>query len=141
LSVAGGNYLVLADAASTGGAYAAFEGVLPAGSGPPCHLHRREDEAFYVLEGQFAFTVDGNAMTAGPGDFIHAPRGVPHSFRNVGPGVGRLLVTNVPAGIEVFFEAVGQRAGDKMMLPGPPTPDEIGRLVSTAARFGIEILT
>jgi quercetin dioxygenase-like cupin family protein len=69
----------------------------------PLHVHRNEDELFYVLEGEHVFQVDDDEYHAGPGDFVFAPRGIPHSQRRVVPGQGRHLVLVSPGGFEGFF--------------------------------------
>ncbi len=87
-------------AAQTGGALSLFESRTNPGDGPPTHVHRREDETFIVLEGRFEFVANGAARQAKPGDTIHVPRGVPHSFRNLGPGPGRMYILLTPGGAE-----------------------------------------
>jgi quercetin dioxygenase-like cupin family protein len=60
--------------------YGLVESWIPAGSSPPLHVHRLEDEAFYVLEGQVRFVSGDTEVLAGPGSFVFAPRDVPHTF-------------------------------------------------------------
>src|SRR5262245_50743238 len=72
--------VVKATAESTGGAYGLVESWVRAGSSPPLHVHHREDEAFWVLEGTVRFRVGGEDIVAGPGSFVFAPRDVPHTF-------------------------------------------------------------
>lgn len=87
----------------THGKYAIMESVTPPNQGPPLHVHRVEDESFYILEGDYLFEVDGKQMELHTGDFAWAPRDVPHCFQNIGATPGRMLVTIEPAGIEGFF--------------------------------------
>src|SRR3712207_2731996 len=68
----------------TGGAYLLTDSVVPPQGGPPPHVHNREDEAFWVLEGELEVSVGESGFRAGAGSFVHLPRGVPHSFRNSG---------------------------------------------------------
>ena len=82
--VVGDLYTVKAGGEDTGGAFALIEVLVPPQSGPPPHVHRREDEAFYVLEGEFEVHVDGNDLTAGPGSWVTLARGSLHHFKNVG---------------------------------------------------------
>jgi quercetin dioxygenase-like cupin family protein len=130
--------------ADTGGAYTLWEGTAPPGGGPPPHVHHREDEAFYVLTGEFEFFRQGQPpLRAGAGDYVHTPKGVAHTFRNVGGAPGRLLTLATPAGIEAFFTAVGRPiAGSAAPAPpaGPPAPEQIAHVVRTAQQYGIEIL-
>jgi quercetin dioxygenase-like cupin family protein len=116
----------------TGGAYALVEIEARPGCGPPLHVHRREDEAFFVLEGEFEFTVAGGAIRAGEGAAIFGPRGVPHTFRCVGPRPGRLLATLSPPGFEEFFEEV-----QALAKKGPPPPQAAAEI---AARYGVDFL-
>jgi mannose-6-phosphate isomerase-like protein (cupin superfamily) len=96
--VSSGIVTILLDAEATGDAYAFFDELTDPGSGPPLHVHEREDEAYFILEGQFEFRVGEQTITAGPGDFMLAPRGVPHTFRNVGSSPARKLALAWPAG-------------------------------------------
>ena len=72
----------------------------------PLHVHEREDELFYVLEGEHVFRVGDREHRAAPGGIVFAPRGIPHSQRRIVPGVGRLLALTAPAGLEGFFRAL-----------------------------------
>lgn len=87
----------------TGGAYAILEQQVPAGHGPPLHVHRHETEVFYILEGQFELTVGSDKVPAPPGSILVGPRDVPHTFRNVGTTPGRLLLTVIPGRFANYF--------------------------------------
>jgi len=128
LAFGGVTILVRAAAEQTGGAFTLFEEVPPLGD-TPLHVHEREDELFYVLEGEHVFRVGEQEHRVGPGGVVFGPRGVPHSQRRVVPGEGRLLVLTAPAGLEGFFRhlAAAQEAGDL----GPGTRAE------ASARYGI----
>ena len=80
----------------TGGAYVLFEAATPPGAGPPPHVHHREDEAFYVLEGQYEFLNGRETLRAGAGSLLYVPKGVLHTHKNIGKGVGRMLLTQTP---------------------------------------------
>lgn len=125
-----------ATGASTGGAYALFDSLVLPGGGPPPHIHHRETEGFYVVEGQFAFLDGERWIPASPGSFVHVPKGALHTLRNVGEGVGRLLTLVVPAGLDSFFEEVGEPGTDVSTPPGPP---DIQKLLATAPKYGLEI--
>jgi quercetin dioxygenase-like cupin family protein len=73
-------YRVKAAGAQTGGSFGLVEVSTPQGSGPPPHVHEREDEAFYVLEGSYEVTVGNDRFDAREGFFIFAPRGIPHGY-------------------------------------------------------------
>jgi quercetin dioxygenase-like cupin family protein len=98
----------------TGGAYAILEQEIPPGHGPPLHVHRHETEVFYILEGQFELTVGGGKVAAPAGAIAVCPRDIPHTFRNVGPGPGRLLLTVIPGRFADFFLEVDRVADDDM---------------------------
>ena len=68
------------------------------------HIHTREDEMFYLLDGQVSITVDGATTEATSGYFVHIPRGVPHGYRNVGNQAAKMLAVFTPAGMEGWFE-------------------------------------
>jgi mannose-6-phosphate isomerase-like protein (cupin superfamily) len=72
----------------------------PHRDGPAAHVHREEDDAFFVLEGAITFTVDGEEVVAGPGTFVLVPPGVPHGFANRGDAVSRIINVHAPAGFD-----------------------------------------
>lgn len=88
----------------TGGSLTAFENVIALGDGPPLHLHRHEDEAWYVIEGQLRFGLDDRLAIAPAGSFVFVPRGIRHCFQNIGEGPARILVLFTPSGMEGFFD-------------------------------------
>ncbi len=136
--VAGDRNTVLATGEDTGGAYALFHTVVPPSGGPPPHVHRREDETFYVLEGELTFHADGRIIPAAPGTWVTLPRGSQHSFRNNGAAAARVLIVASPSGLEKFFAEAGREAVDGESQP-PVTPADIERLVAVAPKYGIEI--
>jgi mannose-6-phosphate isomerase-like protein (cupin superfamily) len=91
-------------AADTGGRYSLLEDVTPAGAGTPLHVHHREDEGFYVLEGDYLFEASGERFEAHAGDFVFVPKDTPHRFLNIGQSSGTMLLTLEPGGLEIFFE-------------------------------------
>jgi quercetin dioxygenase-like cupin family protein len=133
LQVLPGETVILkATSTDTDGAYTLIEVIDEPQAGPPFHLHRREDEAFYILEGTFAFQIGDRAMTATAGWFMTAPKGVPHSYKNIGTTPARMLTLFVPAGIENFFE-------DLSKLTAAGTLD-IDSIVAVSAKQGIEVV-
>ena len=115
----------------TGGALAVVESLEPPGGGPPPHIHHREDETFQILEGEYEFIVDGKTIRAQKGATVFAPRGLPHSFRNIGKTTGHLMVVLTPAGFEEFFEEVGALS---------PQQQEIPRVIEIGKKYGLEFL-
>lgn len=104
VNVFGGIISTLLAGSDTDGGYAITEGTTPPMGGPPLHRHSREDESFYVLEGEFDFETDGRLYHTGPGASIFLPRGTVHQFQNVGSTPGRMLSVVQPAGLEKFFD-------------------------------------
>jgi quercetin dioxygenase-like cupin family protein len=86
-----------------------IEDVIEPGAGPPLHVHERENETYYVLDGEFEFVCGDDVVRGGAGTFVHAPRGVPHRYSNVGSQPGRMLFSFTPGGIEAFFIDVGNQ--------------------------------
>jgi len=137
--VVGDLYTIKASGDDTGGAFSLVEAIVPPGGGPPPHVHGREDEAFYVLDGELRFHVDGRDIDAGPGAWVTLARGTLHHFRNVGDRPARLLIVATPAGLERFFLEVGRAATPEDGPAIPPTPEEIAKLLEAAPRYGLEI--
>jgi len=93
----------------TGGAYSLFEVTSQPGGRLLPHVQHREDESFYVLEGEYEFLVEACTIGAGAGSLIYVPRGILHAHRNISGGKGRMLVTQTPGGLyQRFFEEVGE---------------------------------
>ncbi len=123
----------------TGGAYSLTDSVVPPQGGPPPHIHHREDEAFWVLEGELEVFVGEDAFRVGAGSFVHLPRGVLHAYKNVGATPARFLTLIVPAGLEKFFEEVG-KPGTDLSSPPPFEEADVDRLLALAPKYGAEIL-
>jgi quercetin dioxygenase-like cupin family protein len=124
----------------TGGAYSLFEVVTEPGSGPPPHVQHREDEAFYVLKGEYEFLVEDRTITAGAGSLIYVPKGNLHAHINVGEGTAGMLVSQTPGGLhERFFEDVGEPATDESRRPGFAGPLDMRKIAAIAAEYGIEM--
>ena len=107
---------IKARAESTNGALGLVDGRFYRGFGPPLHVHRREDEAMYVLEGEIRFRQGEQEFLAGPGSWVWQPRGVPHAFK-VESETARALVVVSPGGFERMFEVGGVPASES---PEPP---------------------
>lgn len=87
----------------TFGGFTIIELVLRRGSEPPAHIHHRQAEAFYMLEGEMTFVASGQTLTAQAGDYVFLPRGVAHVYRVDGNGVARVLLLSSPPGLENYF--------------------------------------
>jgi quercetin dioxygenase-like cupin family protein len=118
---------------------AVVEVLAPQGHGSPLHVHRREDEWFYVIEGALTFLVGGERIEAPAGSFVYGPRDIPHTFE-VSSSEARFLLVAEPAGFEAFVRAVGQPAETLTIPPAAEPPADLTPLVTAAAQHGIEIL-
>jgi len=113
----------------TGGAYAVLEQQVPAGHGPPLHVHRHETEIFYILEGTFEITLGDRKIPAPEGAMALAPRDIPHTFLNIGATPGKLLLTVIPGRFADYF----------LEVDGVPDADR-ETIRALCARYGVEIL-
>jgi quercetin dioxygenase-like cupin family protein len=133
-------YRFLVTGAESGGAYFAMEAIVAPGGGPPPHLHRHEDETFYVVEGECRILLADETVTARAGDFVSVPRGTVHRFHNHGAEPMRMILTFTPAGIEGFFaETLEPALGE-----GRDVPDDVdavaARYAAAAPRYRIEFV-
>jgi quercetin dioxygenase-like cupin family protein len=133
-------YTFLVTGEESGGAYFAMEALVPTGGGPPPHIHRNEDETFYVLEGEMTFQLGDDMVVAGAGDFVNVPRDTVHCFRNDGSKPARIVLTFTPAGIEKFFEETLERAADPTQAPPDNIEEVTARYDAAAPRYGLEFL-
>jgi mannose-6-phosphate isomerase-like protein (cupin superfamily) len=122
----------------TGGAYGLVESWIPPGFSPPLHVHHREDEAFWLLEGEMTLRCGDQMLSGGPGSYFFLPRDVPHTFVIEGEAPVHLLTLLSPGGGEGFFAAAGRPAEHDGFPPVAPT--DVERLRSAGGRFGIEIV-
>lgn len=129
---------IKATAETTGGAYGLVESFIAPGFSPPLHVHHREDEAFWVLEGEVSMRCGDRTFRAAAGAFVFLPRGVPHTFVVEGDAPARMLTLLTPGGGEALFVEAG-RAPEHDGLP-PATPPDIERLKRVSDRFGAEIV-
>ena len=133
LGIFGNEMTIKLSASDTDGNYAIIEDHTPPSGGPPLHRHHREDESFYVIEGQYVFEVDGQIIYAGSGSSVFAPRGSAHRFQNLAATSGRLLVIVQPAGLDEFFTDIDQAT------KGAPDPD-LDVVLPIFEKHGLELL-
>ena len=126
--------LVRSTADTTNGGFGLVESwSMPPGFASPYHTHHREDEAFYVLEGEMAFVCDGKWMRGGPGTFVFGPRELAHGFKVIGDQPARMLLLCSPGGFEGFVLELGQPAD------APIAPPDMAALAAVAAKYGIDL--
>ena len=130
---------IKASTQTTEGRVAVIEHRAPQGAGSPLHVHRNEDEWFYVTEGALTFWVGGRVIDAPAGSFVYGPRGVPHTFTVTSPEARFLLVAE-PAGFEGFMRALAEPAQALTLPPATSRPPDPERMMAIAADYGIEIL-
>ena len=135
--IVGDTMTLKATAERTGGSLMLLENLTAPGGGPPPHVHTREDEFWFVLDGTFDIRIGEEVHALGPGGFAFAPRGAVHSFRNTAPTPSRVLVGFTPGGMEGFFQDSGRPAIDDGPAP-PVDEDEIARTMAAAPRYGVE---
>ena len=124
---------ILLDGKATGGKLTMWTEITPPGGGPPPHHHVNEGEAFHVLEGRVAFLSDGEWREVGPGGAAYMPRGVVHTFKNVGDQPSRMLLTATPSGFEKFFA----RCAEEFAKAGGP---DMSRIIEIGIEHGIHFV-
>lgn len=130
---------IKATSEATAGGVAVIEHHAPRGSGSPLHVHHREDEWFYVIEGQLTFWVGGEVVEAPAGSFVYGPREIPHTFTVVSETARFLLVTE-PAGFERFMRSIAEPATEHVIPPPATEPPDVEAMTQVALEYGIEIL-
>lgn len=124
----------------TGGRFSMVELFATKEGEVPWHIHHREDEGFYIMEGEITVYIDDREIKGHPGDFIFAPKGAPHRYSVDTPGHARVLLTFSPAGFEDFVRATS--VATISLTPPPPTPIEMDfeKLAQLAEKFGAEFV-
>jgi len=136
----GARFTYLADAEQTDGRLAVIDVTAHRGLEPPPHVHTREDEAMYVLEGEWTFHCGGTDTDAVPGDFIWLPRGVPHHF-TMRTQDGRAVLMLTPAGLEAAFRELGDPMEDPLGAPLPPQhPPSLSEMTQLMGDHGVQFV-
>ena len=113
---------------------------MPPGGGPPPHVHSREEEGFYILEGEITLQVGEGRIVGKAGTFANLPVGTPHSFKNESDRPAKMLISVAPAGLEKMFFEFGVPLPEGSTTALPPTKKEIVKLMEIAPRYGIKIM-
>ena len=130
---AGDEYRYLATGKSTDGEYFLVEAIVPPGGGPPSHIQTREEEAFYILEGQLTFYGHDSEITAGPGTYLNIPKGAKHRFRNNTKRTAKMLFFFAPAGIEGLFDDFA-----RLNEPNGAPEAALGALNAIGVKYGVQ---
>ena len=133
---------IKATSEQTGGRYSLVEILAPEGYGSVLHVHHREVEGFWILEGELTFYVGDQTTKAHPGSFLFGPKDVPHAF-TVDSGPARLLFVLSPSGFEGLIREMGEPARSLTVPPqpeAPPDPAEMQQMAAIGARYGAEQL-
>jgi quercetin dioxygenase-like cupin family protein len=132
----------LATGDETGGLFCMSLVTQPPGLAPPLHVHTREAEAFYLLEGTMTYRAGDETYRLGAGHFIYLPRGVPHAFRITGTSPARFLSLDVPGGLMDLYDAVGLPAAERRLpgTDGRSLEEEIPRWNDMSPRFGVRVV-
>ncbi len=141
VSVVGDTYRILISGQDTAGAFATIDMLIPPGGGPGPHAHANFEESFYVIEGEINVKSEFGTYTATKGSFITIPKGgVVHGFTNKTQQTAHLLCTVVPAGLEAFFEEIGQPVDAGQFLPPPPFDEATSKhLQAIAEKYGQQV--
>ena len=138
----GGLAVIKTTAAETAGQLTIVEITEPPGIEAPLHVHHRDDEGFWILEGDVTFEVGDTTIEATAGDYVFGPRGIPHRY-TVGERGCRMLFIMVPAGLEHVLRATSEPARSRTLPPAAeeePTPEEIEGLKAIVREHGYELL-
>jgi quercetin dioxygenase-like cupin family protein len=139
VAVVGDLYRFLATGKDTHGRFAMWEGIVPPGGGPPSYIHSREEESFYVLEGEITIAVGDERFIATVSTFANMPVGSLHSFKNNTDKQARMNISIAPAGLENMFIEVGQQVLPDGTIPSP-SKEEFEKLLAAAPKYGVEIM-
>lgn len=131
--------VIRATAADTVGAMTVIEVTEPAGAEAPLHVHHREDEAFWVLQGDVTLRIGEMIVQAHAGDYALGPRDVPHAYR-VGDAGCRMLFICTPGGFEEVVRAMSEPAGERVVPPPGTAMPDLERIAEVAGAHGVELL-
>ena len=135
----GGLYDIRVSGEETGGRFTVVEITVPPGLGAPPHVHEDADETVYVLEGHGRYHYEGQTVEAGPGAVLHFPKGTEEWFENSGDTPLKVLITYAPAGIDRFFQEVGEPAPSRTLPPPMDGPPDLERLQAVGHRYNLDL--
>lgn len=124
----------------TGEAYALCEVIVAPQGGTPPHRHSRENESFYIQDGEIEFQLDDRTFVATSGTFLHSPKGQLHRFTNTTATPAKMLVWVTPAGFEKFIAEVGKAVNGQITPVAALSSEDLNKILTTAPKYGIEII-
>jgi quercetin dioxygenase-like cupin family protein len=130
----------LVGGADTGGQLSAAVVTQQPGIATPLHVHTREAEAWYVLDGTLTYRAGAELVRLAAGDFIYLPRDVPHAFRTTGDTPVRYLALTLPGDLLDLYDEVGGPAAERRAPDGGVSPADIGRWLEAAPRYGLQVV-
>lgn len=131
--------VIKATAADTGGKVAIIEVTESPGKDSPLHVHHREDEGFWILEGNATFEVGGATIEAQAGDYVFGPRDIPHRY-TVGDAGCKMLFIMTPAGFEELVIAMSEPAASRTLPPTVDVEPDWEQVAAIAMAHGCELL-
>lgn len=131
--------VIKATAEDTGGRMTIVEVTAPPGLEAPLHVHHREDEAFWILDGDLTLQVGDTTIEAKAGDYAFGPRDIPHSYK-VGDNGCRMLFICTPGGFEALVRDMSQPAAERVIPPPPSEPPDFDFVARVAQAHGCELL-
>lgn len=131
LNVLGMPLRFLCDSRETGGAWSLFDEEVPQGKGPPPHRHDW-DEAYFILDGEVDFEIDGQPVKSKAGDFNYLPRNTVHAFKGASSSPARVLIFAAPGHSSEFFEELNSEVRT--------LPDDLAKVPEIGLRHGIEFM-
>jgi mannose-6-phosphate isomerase-like protein (cupin superfamily) len=135
---------ILLSSAETGGQFSLIEGIMPPGGDGGLHMHAKEDESMFLMEGTLDVTIGDRHFPLMAGESYFAPRSVPHRVRNTDATPARSLLVTTPGGFDEFIARAGiPLVAGSVPAPAPdaaPSPEEMELLRALAAKFGITVI-
>ncbi len=126
-------------AAETGGQLTIIDITNPPGWEAPLHVHHRDDEGFWILEGSATIEVGDTTLEVGAGDYAFGPRDIPHRY-TVGDAGCRMLFIMVPGGMEDVVRATSEPAASLTLPPPPDQEPDIDAIKAIVKQHGYELL-
>jgi quercetin dioxygenase-like cupin family protein len=141
-AIPGGVFNFLSMGSETEGRHALMRIVVNRGAEPPAHTHSREDESYYIVNGNVRYTIGDEVITVSNGEYVYLPKGIPHKFELLSEQAEVLMLIS-PAGLDQWFWDNSAPAPDGKQLPmpqGPPPAHVIDHFVKSLREYGVEMI-